>query len=261
RPDPGRDGAGAAGGAARRAAAAPGARRAAQPAVRGRRRHQVGRLRDLARRAGPVARGGGGDRGRRARRGAGPGGDPGQRRAGLLGRHGGRAQSAAGTAAAAAGTGSPDVLKTLLRFFRDRLLDRLLASSPMFSSFSPEEARGLADKFLFLELDPGMRVINEGERAPGLFLLLCGDARVLRGQRERARLSPGDLFGEMSLLTRGPASATIVAETKCWTLELPRERFQEIMLTYPQMLEYVSDLADKRKQQNLAGPESRVDFL
>jgi len=156
---------------------------------------------------------------------------------------------------------SPDVLKTLLRFFRDRLLDRLLASSPMFSSFSPEEARGLADKFLFLELDPGMRVINEGERAPGLFLLLCGDARVLRGQRELARLSPGDLFGEMSLLTRGPASATIVAETKCWTLELPRERFQEIMLTYPQMLEYVSDLADKRKQQNLAGPESRVDFL
>ncbi|MDB4965186.1 MAG: putative transcriptional regulator, Crp/Fnr family [Myxococcales bacterium] len=156
---------------------------------------------------------------------------------------------------------SPDVLKTLLRFFRDRLLDRLLSSSPMFSSFSPEEARGLADRFLFLELEPGMRVIVEGERAPGLFLLLCGDARVMRGHTEQARLSPGDIFGEMSLLTRGPASATIVAHTKCWTLELPRDRFQEIMLTYPQMLEYVSDLADKRKQQNLAGSESRVDFL
>jgi CRP-like cAMP-binding protein len=156
---------------------------------------------------------------------------------------------------------SPDVLKTLLRFFRDRLLDRLLASSPMFSSFSPAEARGLADRFVFLEMEAGMQVIVEGERAPGLFLLLCGDARVLRGASERARLVPGDIFGEMSLLTRGPASATIVAHSKCWALELPRERFQEIMLTYPQMLEYVSELADKRKQQNLAGPESRVDFL
>jgi CRP-like cAMP-binding protein len=156
---------------------------------------------------------------------------------------------------------SPDVLKTLLRFFRDRLLDRLLASSAMFSSFSPDEARALADRFLFLELEPRMRVIAEGERAPGLFLLLCGDARVKRGSAEVARMSPGDVFGEMSLLTRGPASATIETVTKCWALELPRDRFQEVMLTYPQMLEYVSNIADKRQQQNLAGADSRVDFL
>ncbi|HEY2747249.1 MAG TPA: cyclic nucleotide-binding domain-containing protein [Polyangia bacterium] len=156
---------------------------------------------------------------------------------------------------------SPEVLKTLLRFFRDRLLDRLLGSSPMFSSFAPEEARALADRFLFLELEPGMRVITEGERAPGMFLLLCGDARVARGAAEVARLSPGDVFGEMSLLLRKPASATIETRTKCWALELPRDRFQEVMLSYPQMLEYVSNIADARQQQNLAGAESRVDFL
>ena len=47
-----------------------------------------------------------------------------------------------------------------------------------------------------------MRVIVEGERAPGLFLLLCGEARVLRGaERGRAPVGPGDVFGEMSLLT------------------------------------------------------------
>lgn len=156
---------------------------------------------------------------------------------------------------------SPDVLKTLLRFFRDRLLDRLLGASALFSSFPPDEARALSDRFLFLELEPGMRVISEGERAPGLFLLLCGDARVRRGATELARLVPGDVFGEMSLLTRGPATATIETRTKCWALELPRDRFQEVMLTYPQMLEYVSALADQRQQQNLAGAESRVDFL
>jgi len=33
------------------------------------------------------------------------------------------------------------------------------------------------------------------------------------------------------------------------------------MLTYPQMLEYVSNIADARREQNLAGAESRVDFL
>lgn len=152
---------------------------------------------------------------------------------------------------------SPEVLKTLLRFFRDRLLDRLLGASPLFASFAPDEARRLSDQFLFLELEPGMRVIVEGERAPGLFLILCGEARVLRGAPgEIAALGPGDVCGEMSLLQRQPASATIETRTKCWALELPRERFQEVVLSYPQMLEYVSDVAERRKQENL-----RVDFL
>ena len=33
------------------------------------------------------------------------------------------------------------------------------------------------------------------------------------------------------------------------------------MLTYPQMLEYVSNIADARQQQNLAGADDRVDFF
>lgn len=151
---------------------------------------------------------------------------------------------------------SPEVLKTLLRFFRDRLLDRLLGASPLFSSFARDEARRLSDQFLFLELEPGVPIIVAGERAPGLFLLLCGEARVVRGGQELAQLGPGDVCGEMSLLTREPASATIATRTKCWALELPRDRFQEVVLAYPQMLEYVSDVADRRKQENL-----RVDFF
>jgi CRP-like cAMP-binding protein len=151
---------------------------------------------------------------------------------------------------------SPEVLKTLLRFFRDRLLDRLLSTSPLFAPFAPAEARALAERFVFLELAPGMRIIAAGERAPGLFVLLCGDARVVLGGGEVARLGPGDVFGEISLLERSPATATIETRSKCWALELPREHFQEIMVTYPQMLEYVSDVAQRRKQQNL-----HVDFL
>src|SRR5262249_52484500 len=155
---------------------------------------------------------------------------------------------------------SPEVLRTLMRFFRDRLLDRLLGSSPLFASL-PDEARHIAERFVFLELEPELRVIFEGERTPGLFLLLCGEATVRRDGVVLAQLSPGDVFGEMSLLTRGPATATIETRTKCWALELPREQFQEIMVTYPLLLEYVSTLADRRQRENLAGAEDRVEFF
>jgi CRP-like cAMP-binding protein len=152
---------------------------------------------------------------------------------------------------------SPDVLKTLLRFFRDRMLDRLIGTSPLFSSLSPDDAQKLVERFKFLELEKGVRVVAEGERAPGMFLLLCGEAQVARGGRSVAQLRPGDLFGEMSLLTRAPASASIDTLSKCWTLELPRADFQEIMLTYPQVLEYVSGLAAERS----AAADETIDFI
>jgi cAMP-dependent protein kinase regulator len=152
---------------------------------------------------------------------------------------------------------SPEVLRTLLRFFRDRLLERLLRTSPLFQPLPAAEAQALASRFVFLELEPKTRAVKEGERSPGLFLLLCGHAHVLQQGTVRASLSPGDLFGEMSLLTRGLATATIEATSKCWVLELKREDFQEIMVTYPQVLEYVSGLADARQAAN----QSRIDIL
>lgn len=144
----------------------------------------------------------------------------------------------------------PEVLKTLLRFFRERMVDRLLGSSPLFASFSPDEARRIASRFVLLELSPQVPLIRAGEQAPGLSLLMCGEAAVVRDGQELARLKPGDVCGEMSLLTRDPASATIETRSKCWVLQLPRDRAQELLLAHPQMLGYVSQLAEQRSQYN-----------
>lgn len=154
---------------------------------------------------------------------------------------------------------SPEVLKVLLRFFRDRMLDRLITTSPVFTQLPPDDARALVGRFKFLELEPRMRVIRQGERAPGMFLLLAGRARVVKDGAPLAQLAPGDLFGEMSLLRAGPAMAAIDTETKCWVIELERKDFQEIMMTYPQLLEFVSQLAERRAAENSDG--GRVEFL
>jgi CRP-like cAMP-binding protein len=142
---------------------------------------------------------------------------------------------------------SPEVLRTLLGFLRDRLLERLLSTSALFSMLSPGDGAALAAHFVFLELDPGVKAIQQGQRAPGLFFLLSGAAEVIRDGALLGALGPGDVFGEMSLLQRAPATADVRALRKCWALELPRERFQEIMLTYPQVLEYVSELGERRR--------------
>jgi CRP-like cAMP-binding protein len=146
----------------------------------------------------------------------------------------------------------PQVLQALLRFLRDRLVDTLVASSPLFTPFLGEERSELAARFRFLEAQAGAVILQQGARASGFFIVLAGQLhatyRDASGERVIGQLKPGDMCGEMSLLSHAPAEATMRAVTKSFLLELPAAVFREVIMTHPQVLMIVSDLADSRRQ-------------
>jgi len=143
---------------------------------------------------------------------------------------------------------SPEVVKVLLRFVRERLLDSLVETSRLFAPFNGAERAELVKRFRFLQFEEGALVLEAGKRAPGLFVFLTGGARVTVDGQLIAELGPGDLIGEMSLLTRDPSPATVITHARSVALELPRADFQDVIMTHPQVLEYASELADERRQ-------------
>ena len=146
---------------------------------------------------------------------------------------------------------SPGTLSVLLRFLRERLCDTLMTTSPMFGSFPYPDRKALIERFRFLEVEPDQVIIAEGERAEGLYIVAAGQCRVTQGRAEIAVLGPGDLCGEMSLLLRKPAGATVRTASKCYLLQLPKEAWGEIIVTHPQVLEYASEVADSRQARLL----------
>jgi CRP-like cAMP-binding protein len=158
----------------------------------------------------------------------------------------------------------PRVLKVLLRFLRDRLIDNLVHTSPLFEPFIGGERDSLASRFRFLEVERDAVLIRQDERAEGLFVLLSGRVEVVRAvdgeERRLATLDFGDLFGEMSLLTHEPAVATVRTTSKCFALELPGNVFREIIMTHPQVLMFVGDLADQRRRENAAIIDGTADY-
>ena len=78
---------------------------------------------------------------------------------------------------------------------------------------------------------PGEVLIREGEADASLYVILRGNAEVLRGGEVVNRLGPGDYFGEMSLIDRVPRSATVVAGQAMTFLVLERDRFFGILQT------------------------------
>ncbi len=144
---------------------------------------------------------------------------------------------------------SPDLLKVLLRFLRERLVATLAETSPFFAPFTELERIGLAARFQFLEIDEGLRMVEEGTKSPGLFVILAGEAEVVAGRQLVGELSSGDVFGEISLIGGQPAAADVVSRGKCFVLFLPRSEFSEVIMTHPQVLEHISEVAEARQRE------------
>jgi len=68
-------------------------------------------------------------------------------------------------------------------------------------------------------------------------------------------LQPGKLFGEMSLLTGLPRSATITAITDCELLEFDRGAFTSLLSVREEIPKVLSDLAAARAVENAAAFE------
>jgi CRP-like cAMP-binding protein len=104
----------------------------------------------------------------------------------------------------------PDFIRILLRFVRERLVASLIAKNPLFAAFSDQEAEELTRRFQFLEVSPRKALVHQGEKSEGLFLLLTGSAEVVQTQdgqtKTLGQLGPGEIFGEMSLLSREPVT-------------------------------------------------------
>jgi CRP-like cAMP-binding protein len=145
----------------------------------------------------------------------------------------------------------PQVVSSLKNFYRQRLLNNVMAISPLFKDFDPAERKAIVEKFKMRQAAADEVLITEGKNSDGLYVVLHGGVQVATRKDtypvELARLKEGDIFGEMSLLTRKPATATVTSQGNSILLRLPRESFQELVLTHPQILELVSELTERRK--------------
>jgi CRP-like cAMP-binding protein len=145
----------------------------------------------------------------------------------------------------------PAVLDVLMRFFRARLVATVLVTSPLFSPFGTEERRKLVGEFRMRELAPGGVVLEAGSEGPGLFLLLAGRLEVVAATGAiLGELAQGEVFGEMSLLGGGAATAEVRAHTRAWVLLLPVATYRALAPQHPELERGLKALSATRQARN-----------
>ncbi|MEJ1354259.1 MAG: cyclic nucleotide-binding domain-containing protein [Candidatus Sedimenticola sp. (ex Thyasira tokunagai)] len=112
----------------------------------------------------------------------------------------------------------------------------LIKQSSLFSSLSEEEIGEIRDLFTSITFETNDVIFNEGDPVTGLYILVSGSILIHRhmggGERELKHLSPGEMFGEMGILTEDQRSATAKATCATECLEVSKENFNQILNRY-----------------------------
>jgi CRP-like cAMP-binding protein len=132
-----------------------------------------------------------------------------------------------------------------------------LLMSPLFEDFSEEELLSLVRGLRLLEYAAGDVVITEGEDGNSVFVLTSGVVKVfvknpLGHNVLVGKLGEGDFFGEISLLSGRPRSATITATGPCELLELDKPTLERVCAEHPRVRSVMEDIYIERASHPLA---------
>jgi sigma-B regulation protein RsbU (phosphoserine phosphatase) len=135
-------------------------------------------------------------------------------------------------------------------------LSQTLHDVPLFAALPPEELQRLVSGSNARRVQAGDVIIREGFHKDGFFVLLRGEAEVIKAmgtsdERSLGFSRQGDLIGEMALFKPdGTHSASVVARSDLILLELTKADLDDLLLRYPAMARALIRMLTQRLSQS-----------
>jgi CRP-like cAMP-binding protein len=128
------------------------------------------------------------------------------------------------------------------------VLDRL-AQVEVMQNVPPMEVQAILPLLKPCTAEEGDILCKEGMPGDSLYIILSGEAEVLKGQQPITVLLPGEVFGEMAVLTGAPRSATVIARTPMELYELKQVDFNAVLARSPNVTRALSRILARRLQE------------
>ena len=150
------------------------------------------------------------------------------------------------------------VADALSEFYGQRVLDGVLASTPLFRNLDAAERKQVAGRFEQVTVAEGIEVVREGESDRSLYLIKRGAFAVVTippsggAPRELARLGPGEFFGEVAVVGDTPRTATVRALEAAEVLRISGEQLDPVLAEHPELRRLLEQTRDERAAATVA---------
>jgi CRP-like cAMP-binding protein len=128
----------------------------------------------------------------------------------------------------------------------------LLSRVPLFSQLSKRELEFVASRADEVEAPKGQTLTTQGSLGDSFYVLLDGEAEVEIDGEPRRTLMTGDFFGEISMLDRGLATATITTRTPARLLVMSHAQFRDAIKSSDGLLVKVLAAMGERLRADMA---------
>jgi len=131
-----------------------------------------------------------------------------------------------------------------------------LRKSPLFQGLSDDELQQLMDKAQPVSLHAGELLMKQGEPGDTAYIVLTGGFEITKQSGQSLIKidirNPGEIIGEMALLSQAPRSATVTAVADSETLCISKDVFDNLLSTSPSAATAVLHWTMSRLNQNEA---------
>ncbi len=126
---------------------------------------------------------------------------------------------------------------------------RQLSKLDLFSTLSPDACRALAAGAADHLFAAGEAIVRHGAEGNSMFVVLHGRVEVVLepSNQQVAMIASGGFFGEMSLLTGDPRTATVRAVSDVQALEIGADNMRSLAQSTPGLLEHISRVVEARR--------------
>jgi CRP-like cAMP-binding protein len=132
----------------------------------------------------------------------------------------------------------------------------ILVSTELFRGMDQSVLREIETQLQLLHLSGGETLLRQGERGDCLYVLIYGRLRVFVEDPNGAELvvgevAPGEIVGEMAVLSNEPRSATVRAIRDSELVMFSKEVFDRLLEKYPQaMMQITRQIVDRLQRRN-----------
>lgn len=104
---------------------------------------------------------------------------------------------------------------------------RALSAVPLFARCTGRDLEFVASRADEVDVPAGRQLTQQGQPGDTFYVLLEGEADVEVDGKRRRTLKQGDFFGEIGMLDRGPATATVVTRTPARLMVMSHAQFRD----------------------------------
>ncbi|UCE90480.1 MAG: cyclic nucleotide-binding domain-containing protein [Pseudomonadota bacterium] len=146
----------------------------------------------------------------------------------------------------------PLLRDAVLSRYRHRLTETALRAVNPLRHLAPAALAQLIENSNLLAVPGGEAIVREGEPGDAVYVIIAGAARVCHqaGGRDLnlALLRAGDYFGEWSILTGTPRTASVTSLTRVDAVRIDSRAFLDLFQQYPEVRADVGQVAHNRHE-------------